>query len=197
MEEKIIEGLGILWNIFVLSLLVITFSMLIITIIPAILAAISVLKQSKGKKLSDLNIRIRTFWRSFNKHLYQGIAIQLAATVVLFIAYINLNLIWQSNGRIETLLGFSITIIFCLITGMFLLNLMYGITLKRLSRKLLEHCLLLVFAKLPIMILLFLSYLIVFLSIFLLPQAMILTVGILILLHFKVGTKIWVAIEPV
>ncbi|ASN04317.1 DUF624 domain-containing protein [Virgibacillus necropolis] len=197
MEEKIIEGLEILWNIFVLSLLVITFSLLIISIVPSFLACISVVRQLKEKKVSNLDINVIAFWGNFKSYFWKGVIVQLFGAVVLVVAYINFQLIIQSNNSIEKFIVITVTITFLIITLMFLLNLMYGITIKHVNVKLLEHNLLLVFAKLPIVLLLSLCYLLFFVTAFLLPQVLILTVGLLILIHYKTGSKIWEQFDQV
>ena len=193
MRDWVYEKLGQLGDVAVLGLLILFFSLPIITIIPSLSAGIEIFHHKR--KYGYISNITQTFFSYFKSILLKGVVCQIIIVFISCIGYLNIE-IANTFANYKSVFIYAITIFFLFIAISTTLNFMFVIGGKDVltTRELLKSSLLLVFVRFPLLIILLAYYFIFILITWIFPPILILTVCLICYLHYKLEFKIW---EPI
>jgi len=189
MKEKLWLWLDKVMDIVLLSLLILIFSLPIITMMASFSAGIQVFRKKQAGFVSD-NV-FRLFFISFKSIIFKGLIGQLVLGLFYFIGLVNVEIARTAAHSISIFI-YSITAFFLLVITLSAINYMIVIPDKERSiKEMLRNSLIMTFVKFPYSFSIGICYVVLVLLIIIFPPIMIVTIGTVSFIHQRFGRKIW------
>lgn len=182
--------LGQLMTIVMVSLIISVSSLPIITFFPTSVSLLGILYFYDQK--SEWSSRLEAFGYFFKKHFIRSLFCQLGLTLVLIIGTLNISMAATMSQTAKIVVGIF-SVFFMGLMGVTIANLLFSLVINP-ADKFSEQCrkaLLLVFIKMPQTLLLIVMFTIGGVIIFLIPQTMIIVVGLVFWCYYLLEKRIW------
>ncbi|MFJ7724651.1 DUF624 domain-containing protein [Neobacillus sp. NPDC097160] len=189
MKEKLWLWLDKVMDIILLSLVILIFSLPVITMLASFSAGIQVFRYKQTGQVSD-NV-FRLFFISFKAVFFKGLIGELVLGLFYYIGMVNIE-IARTAGQSMSIFIYSITAFFMLVITLTAINYMIVMPDKERSMKvMLRNSLIMTFVKFPYSFTISICYVALVLSIIIFPPIMIVTIGTVSFIHQRFGKKIW------
>lgn len=188
-KEKLFSLLDKVMDTILLSLLILTFSLPIITLVASFSAGIHVFHQ-KSTAVASGNL-FQLFIANFKASFLKGLIAEIILCFFYFLGLLNLE-IAQMTSRLTSILLYSLSIFFLMVITFSMINYMFVMTAKEEPvKEMVRKSILMTFVKFPYSFVIGICYFVFIGSSILFPPMIIITIGAVCYLHQKYGRKIW------
>ncbi|MFZ7946247.1 DUF624 domain-containing protein [Neobacillus sp. 19] len=189
MKGKIWLWLDKVMDIILLSLVILLFSLPVVTMLASFSAGIQVFRKKQAGQVSE-NV-FRLFFISFKAIFFKGLIGELMLCLFYFIGLVNIE-IARTAAHSMSIFIYSITAFFLLVITLSAINYMIVMPDKERSMKeMLKNSLIMTFVKFPYSFSIGICYVVLVLSCIIFPPIMIVMIGTVSFIHQRFGRKIW------
>ncbi|NYE05829.1 putative membrane protein YesL [Bacillus niacini] len=188
-KDKFFSLLDKVMDTILLSLLILTFSLPIITIVASFSAGIHVFHQ-KTTGVASGNL-FQLFIANFKASFFKGLIAEVILCFFYLLGLLNFE-IAQTTTRLTSILIYSLSIFFLMVITFSMINYMFVMTTKEEPvKEMLRKSIIMTFVKFPYSFVIGICYFIFIGSSIIFPPLIIISIGAVCYLHQKYGSKIW------